>query len=162
MQDYLFILLGTQAIIFILRCPRRPRYCQPPPSPQNQLYVPLQKRDQCQPFPNSTDCQTKHIAMLHGFWPSMYYEDNSMVVHLSGFCCFEGFFFSDWVKLYVLRRVAEILHRFRSSLQTTILPALKHLTLLSFDGRRHEAELLVSCDSNSFPSTVDDFSKPIS
>ena len=31
---------------------------------------PLTKRDQFQPFPNSTDCHTKHIAMLHGLWPS--------------------------------------------------------------------------------------------
>ena len=22
------------------------------------------------PYPNSTDCYTKHIAMLHGLWPS--------------------------------------------------------------------------------------------
>ena len=28
------------------------------------------KRDQFQPFPNSTDCHTKHIVMLHGLWPS--------------------------------------------------------------------------------------------
>ena len=31
---------------------------------------PLTKRDQFQPFPNSTDCHTKHIAMLHGLRPS--------------------------------------------------------------------------------------------
>ena len=28
------------------------------------------QRDQFQPLPNSTDCHTKHIAMLHGLWPS--------------------------------------------------------------------------------------------
>ena len=38
--------------------------------PPNQLFVPQQKRDQFQPFPNSTDCHTKHIAMPHGLWPS--------------------------------------------------------------------------------------------
>ena len=32
------------------------------------------KRDQFQPFPNSTDCHTKHIAMIHGLWPSSIYE----------------------------------------------------------------------------------------
>ena len=42
----------------------------PHPHPPNQLYVPLQKRDQFQPHPKSTDCNTKHIAMLHGLWPS--------------------------------------------------------------------------------------------
>ena len=31
------------------------RKTAPPPRP-NQLYVPLPKRDQFQPFPNSTDC----------------------------------------------------------------------------------------------------------
>lgn len=40
------------------------------------------------------------------------------------------------------------------------IPALKHLTLLSLVGRRHEAELLVSCDNSSFPPTDEDFSKP--
>ena len=30
------------------------------------------KRDQFQPFPNSTDCHTKHIAMIHGLRPSTY------------------------------------------------------------------------------------------
>lgn len=40
------------------------------------------------------------------------------------------------------------------------IPALKHLTLLSLVGRRHEAELLVSCDNSSFPSTDEDFNRP--
>ena len=30
-------------------------------------------RDQFQPFPNSTDCHTKHIAMPNGLWPSISY-----------------------------------------------------------------------------------------
>ena len=29
---------------------------------------PNKRRDQFQPFPNSTDCHTKHIAMPHGLW----------------------------------------------------------------------------------------------
>ena len=39
--------------------------------PPQSTVRPLSKnRDQFQPFPNSTDCHTKHIAMLHGLWPS--------------------------------------------------------------------------------------------
>ena len=40
----------------------------PASPPPNQLYFPYQKRAQFQPFPNSTDCYTKHIAMIHGLW----------------------------------------------------------------------------------------------
>ena len=43
-----------------------------PPPLQNQLFVP-KKWDQFQPFHNSTDCHTKHIAMPHGLWPSSDY-----------------------------------------------------------------------------------------
>ena len=35
---------------------------------------PNKKRDQFQPFPNSTDCHTKHIAMSRGLWPSYSYH----------------------------------------------------------------------------------------
>ena len=31
---------------------------------------PNKERDQFQPFPNSTDCHNKHLAMPHGLWPS--------------------------------------------------------------------------------------------
>ena len=47
-------------------------------SPPPQIYCtsPNKKKgggDQFQSFPNSTDCHTKHIAMLHGLWPSNIY-----------------------------------------------------------------------------------------
>ena len=42
------------------------------PPPPNNCTSPNKKRDQFQPFPNITDCHTKHIAMLHGLWPSEY------------------------------------------------------------------------------------------
>ena len=41
------------------------------PHPQSTVRPLTKKRDQFQPFPNSTDCHTKHIAMIHGLWPSM-------------------------------------------------------------------------------------------
>ena len=41
-----------------------------PPPPRINFTSPSQKKDQLQPFPHSTDCRTKHIAMLHGLWPS--------------------------------------------------------------------------------------------
>ena len=66
MQDYLFIFLGTQAIIFIIKCLTAKIFILKISPPPNQLYVPLQKRDQFQPFPNSTDCHTKHIATGFG------------------------------------------------------------------------------------------------
>ena len=73
MQDYLFIFLGTQAIIFILRCLTAKIFIlkktASPPPPIN-CTSPIKKRDQFQPFPNSTDCHTKHIAVLHGLWPT--------------------------------------------------------------------------------------------
>ena len=67
--------LGTQAIILILRCFTAKIFifknCQPPPPLPESTVRPLtKKRDQFQPFPNSTDCHTKHIAMPHGVWPS--------------------------------------------------------------------------------------------
>ena len=56
------------ARIFILK------NCQPPSS---QLTVrPLKKRDQFQPFPNSTECHTKYLAMPHGLWPSENKKNN--------------------------------------------------------------------------------------
>ena len=48
--------------------------CQPPPPgprPESTVRPLTKKRDQFQPFPNSTDCHTKNIAMLHGLWPSI-------------------------------------------------------------------------------------------
>ena len=33
---------------------------------------PNKKKDQFQPFPNSADCHTKHIAMSHGLWPTYF------------------------------------------------------------------------------------------
>ena len=56
------VLSCLTAKIFILK------NCQPPPSINRTS--PNEKRDQFQPFPNSTDCHTKHIAMFHGLWPS--------------------------------------------------------------------------------------------
>ena len=44
--------------------------CQPPPSPESTVRPLTKNRNQFQPYPNSTDCHTKHIAMLHGLWPS--------------------------------------------------------------------------------------------
>ena len=41
-----------------------------PPPPSESTVRPLIKRDQFQPFPNSTDCHTKNKAMPHGLWPS--------------------------------------------------------------------------------------------
>ena len=70
MQAYLFIFLGSQAIVFILKCLTAKIFilknCQPP-LPESTV-GPLTKKKG--PFPNSTDCHTKHIAMLHGLWPS--------------------------------------------------------------------------------------------
>ena len=43
-----------------------------PPHPESTVRPLTKKRDQFQPFPNSTDCHTKQIAMLHGLWPSVY------------------------------------------------------------------------------------------
>ena len=46
---------------------------KPPAPPPQSTVRPLTKRkEQFQPFPNSTDCHTNHIAMLHGLWPSEY------------------------------------------------------------------------------------------
>ena len=42
----------------------------PPPPPSESTVRPLKKRDHFQPFPYSTDCHTKHIAILHRLWPS--------------------------------------------------------------------------------------------
>ena len=71
---FLFIFLGTQARIFILRCLTTRIFNLkklPAPPPLSESTVrPLTKRDQFQPFPNSTDCHTKHIAMPHRLWPS--------------------------------------------------------------------------------------------
>ena len=45
--------------------------CQPAPPPLRiNCSSPNKKGDHFQLFPNSTDCNTKHIAMLHGLWPS--------------------------------------------------------------------------------------------
>ena len=41
------------------------------PPPRINSTSPNKKRDQFKPFPDSTDCHTKHIAMLHGLWPSV-------------------------------------------------------------------------------------------
>ena len=75
MQDYLFIFLGTQARIFILRCLTARMFilknCQPPPPPPTTFHPLIKKWDQFQPLPNSTDCHTQHIAMPHGLWPSV-------------------------------------------------------------------------------------------
>ena len=46
----------------------------PPPSRINCTFL-NKKRNQYQPFPNGTDCHTKHIAMLHGLWPSLWKEN---------------------------------------------------------------------------------------
>ena len=64
-QNIYFKVFGGQDIYF-------KKTASPPPPPPNQLFVPYQKRDQFQPFPNSTDCHTKHISMPHGLWPSIY------------------------------------------------------------------------------------------
>ena len=41
------------------------------PSPRRiNCSSPNKTRDQFQPFPISTDCHAKHIAMFHGLWPS--------------------------------------------------------------------------------------------
>ena len=75
MQDYLFIFLGTQATLNIyFKVFDAPdiyfkKLLAPPP--QLNCSSPNKKRDQFQPFPNSIDCHTKHIAMLHGLWPSL-------------------------------------------------------------------------------------------
>ena len=66
---YIYFKVFDGQYIFFKKTPRRP------PPPPNQLFVPLQKKgpvNEFQPFPNSTDCHTKHIAMLHGLWPSYY------------------------------------------------------------------------------------------
>ena len=39
-------------------------------APQINCTSPNKKRDQFQRFPNSTHCHTKHIAIIHGLWPS--------------------------------------------------------------------------------------------
>ena len=42
------------------------------PPPESIVRPLTKKRDQFQPFPNSTDCHTKHIAMPHGLWPNYF------------------------------------------------------------------------------------------
>ena len=88
MQDYLLIFLGTEAIIFILRCLKAKIFilknCQPPtPTPRINCTSPNKKRDQFQPYPNSTDCHTKHIARLHGLWPSIVKETYLFIIYSS-------------------------------------------------------------------------------
>ena len=56
-----------------------------PPPPESSLRPLTKKRDQFQPFPNSTDCHTKHIAMLHGLWPCNHNSNQSD--HLAPFFC---------------------------------------------------------------------------
>ena len=71
MQDYLFIFLGIQvgvcltARIFILK-----KLAVHTPFWESTVRPLNKKRDQFQPFPNSTDCHTKDISMPHGLWPS--------------------------------------------------------------------------------------------
>ena len=43
----------------------------PAPSPRIHCTSPKIKRDQFHSFPNSTNYHTKHIALLHGLWPSL-------------------------------------------------------------------------------------------
>ena len=52
------------------------------------------KRDQFQPFPNSTDCHTNHIAMVHGLWPSIF-KINGLVRLACNMHNFKGFIFID-------------------------------------------------------------------
>ena len=40
--------------------------------PESTVRPLTKKGDQFQPFPNSTDCHTKHIAILNGLWPSAF------------------------------------------------------------------------------------------
>ena len=44
--------------------------CQSTPS-ESTVRPPNKIRDQLKPFPNSTDCHTKHIAIPHWLWPSI-------------------------------------------------------------------------------------------
>ena len=46
-----------------------------PPPPSESTFRPLTKKDQFQPFPNSTECHTKHIAMPHGLWPCIFLKE---------------------------------------------------------------------------------------
>ena len=43
-----------------------------PRDPGHNIYFKVFILINCQPFPNSSDCHTKHIAVLHGLWPSIY------------------------------------------------------------------------------------------
>ena len=69
MDAGLFIFLGTQAIIFILRCLTAKIFilknCQPSPLPPESTVRPLKKGTK---FNHS---QIVPTAMLHGLWPSI-------------------------------------------------------------------------------------------
>ena len=61
-QNIDFKALDGQNIYFLKTCQ--------PPSPLRMNCLSPNKKDQFQPFTNSTDCRTKQIAMPHGLWPS--------------------------------------------------------------------------------------------
>ena len=62
-QNIYFKVFDGQYYLFL-------KNASPPPPPKLTVRPLTKKREQVQPFPNSTDCHTKHIAMLYGLWPS--------------------------------------------------------------------------------------------
>ena len=54
----------------------------PAPPPSESTVRPLtKKKDKFQPFPNSTDCHTKHISHALRVWPSYYQNYHKQTIN---------------------------------------------------------------------------------